>query len=209
MNSTTSIPKPTLKRLPIYYQYLNKYKDNDYISCTVIADALGQSPIQVRKDLQLTGAIGKPKIGYEIDYLIDTLSNFLGYKNINDAFLVGAGNFGKLLLNYNGFKEYGLNIVSAFDKDTDLVGTQINNINIFNITKFEDLVSRMNIKIGILTVSSNEAQNIADLMVKAGIEAIWNLTQAQLELPKDIICKNVNLRKSLSQLLSLLSNKYK
>lgn len=201
------IPEPTLRRLTLYYQYLNSKSEQgiDQISCTDIAHDLELTSIQIRKDLQIAGAKGKPKIGYTIEELVDVLSLSLGYDNVNDAFLVGVGNFGQLLLNYNGFKEYGFNILAAFDNDKSKINKSINDIKIMDINKFDSLSRRMGIKIGIIATDSQSAQEIADLMVQAGIKAIWNLTHTNIVLPGHMICEEVHLGESLSILLSKLS----
>lgn len=204
------IPEPTLKRLTLYYQYLsNKLEQEiEQISCTDIARDLDLTSIQIRKDLQIAGAKGKPKIGYTIEELLDVLNSSLGYDNINEAFLVGVGNFGQLLLNYKGFKEYNFEILAAFDNDANKIDKTINGIKVFDINKFEDLVKRMKIKIGIIATNSDSAQQIADIMVQSDIKAIWNLTHFNIDLPNNIIRVDVNLSESLSMLLSKLSNMY-
>lgn len=206
-----SIPEPTLKRLTQYYQYLTVKSESGLImiSCTDIADALNLTSIQVRKDLQMAGAQGKPKVGYVLKELIKIIGNSLGYDNLNEAFLVGVGNFGQLILNYKGFTEYGFKILAAFDNNPAKLNKNINGIQVLNINKFSNLAKRMKIKIGIIAVNAEAAQEVADLMIASGIEAIWNLTHANIDLPKDIINIDVNLASSLSLLLSKLAAKYK
>ena len=112
-----TIPEPVLRRLPVYYQYLrNIHQDTsaEYISCTRIAEDLQTLPIQVRKDLEIAGAEGKPKIGYRVAEVIKVIETFLGWNNTADVFLVGAGHLGAALMGYQGFKDYGLNIIAAF-----------------------------------------------------------------------------------------------
>jgi redox-sensing transcriptional repressor len=194
------IPEPTLRRLPIYYQYLKRVheeKKADYISCTQIGNALNVQPIQVRKDLQVADAVGKPKMGYSVAELIGTLEEFLGWNNTTDAYLIGVGNLGAALLGYQGFREYGLNIIAAFDTDEKKVGTEISGKRVFNVTKLPDMIRRMSIKIGILTVPTGFAQELADTMVKAGIHAIWNFSPVKLAVPADVIVQHENLASSL------------
>lgn len=113
------ISKKTLARLPLYLGYLREQKGGDqpYISATTIADALGLNQVQVRKDLALISSGGKPKVGYRISELEADIERFLGYDNINSAVIVGAGHLGKALMSYVGFKQYGLEIIAAFDSD--------------------------------------------------------------------------------------------
>jgi redox-sensing transcriptional repressor len=195
-----AIPEPTLRRLPLYYQYLKKVRDEnkgDFISCTQIGNALSILPIQVRKDLGVTDAVGKPKLGYSIDQLIAIIEDFLGWNTNKDAYLVGVGHLGTALLGFDRFKEYGLNIIAAFDIDKEKVGQIIHGVKVFHIGKLDNMVKRMGIKIGILTVPSAPAQDLTNEMVHAGIEAIWNFSPVKVAVPQGIIVQHENLASSL------------
>ena len=194
------IPEPTLRRLPLYYQYLKKIRDEkkgEFISCTQIGNVLGILPIQVRKDLGVTDAVGKPKLGYSIDELIAIIEEFLGWNNTKDAYLVGVGHLGTALLGFERFKEYGLNIIAAFDIDKEKIGQTIHGVKVFHIGKLDNMVKRMGIKIGILTVPSAPAQDLTNEMVHAGIEAIWNFSPVKVTVPPGIIIQHENLASSL------------
>lgn len=210
--STKPIPVPTLRRLPIYYQYLKKVqttKGSDYISTTKIGNDLNILPIQVRKDLEVTEAVGKPKVGYDIAELMRTIEGFLGWNNSTDGYLVGVGNLGSALLGYQGFKEYGLNIIAAFDTDRNKVGTEIHGTKIFPVEKLPDMIKRMGIHIGILTVPGTSAQEITDMMVKAGIYAIWNFSPIKVNVPSRVIVQHENLASSLVVLSKKLAQTLK
>jgi redox-sensing transcriptional repressor len=195
-----AIPEPTLRRLPLYYQYLKKVRDEkkgEYISCTQIGNDLSVLPIQVRKDLGVTDAVGKPKLGYSIDELIAIIEEFLGWNNTKDAYLVGVGHLGTALLGFERFKEYGLNIIAAFDIDKEKIGQTIHGVKVFHIGKLDNMVKRMGIKIGILTVPSTPAQDLTNEMVHAGIEAVWNFSPVKVSVPAGIIVQHENLASSL------------
>jgi redox-sensing transcriptional repressor len=198
--TTKAIPEPTLRRLPIYYQYLKKIQTenkSDYISCTQIGNELNMLPIQVRKDLEITEASGKPKLGYEVKELLNNIEEFLGWNNTTEAYLVGVGNLGSALLGYQGFKDYGLNIIAAFDTDESKSGKEILGRMVFPVSKLPDMIRRMGIKIGILTVPANCAQSLANTMVEAGIHAIWNFSPVKIMTPQDVIVQHENLASSL------------
>ncbi|MDR3626105.1 MAG: redox-sensing transcriptional repressor Rex [Ignavibacteriaceae bacterium] len=203
------IPEPTLRRIPKYIDLLKRLKSSKikYISSKIIADKLNLDSIQVRKDLAITGTIGKPKMGFELDELLTALIHTLNWDNLNDAFLVGAGSLGSALIGYKGFASCGLNIVAAFDSDVKKVGTLVNEIEILPVDKLTDMIKRMHINIGILTVPEDEAQATADEMVEAGISAIWNFAPAHLKLPKEIIVENAQLTQSLGVLTHKLAKK--
>ena len=196
------ISRQTLKRLPLYYEYLRGLSNREgYISSAKIAIDLELNPVLVRKDLAAAGASGKPKTGHEIESLINMLEIFLGYRNIRGAMLVGAGKLGQALLDYQGFQAYGIEISLAFDKEESLWDDK----RIFPLSKMEDLCRRMGIQIGVITVPAEHAQEVCDLMVKAGIKAIWNFAPVNLKVNSDVYIYNENLSVSLL----LLSNQIK
>ena len=194
------IPLPSLKRLPTYHHYLKDSQEKGliYISCTLIGKDLNFDPTQVRKDLEATEIIGKPKVGYPVIDLISAIETFLGWNNVNEAFLVGAGYLGSALLGYERFKSTGLNIVATFDTDTMRVGTQVRGKEVLPLEKLVELAQR--ISIHIITVPASEAQKVADLMVEGGIKAIWNFAPVHLRLREDIIVQNEDLYNSLAAL---------
>ena len=116
---------------------------------------------------------------------------------------MGAGNLGSALLGYRGFAESGLEIVAAFDVDPAKVGTEIHGKAVLHLDKFADLVRRMHVHIGIITTPGEQAQEVADLMVRSGIKAIWNFAPADITVPDPVILENV----SLSASLAVLSNR--
>ncbi len=199
----------TLQRLPLYLQYLRALspeKDKN-ISAKALGNALGFGEIQVRKDLSSVSDGGKPKLGYCTSELIRDIEVFLGYDNVNDAVLVGAGKLGKALLSYHGFRAYGLNIVAAFDSDSAVCGTDESGKQILPMSKMENLCKRMKIELGIITVPAKEAQSVCDILVKSGIKAIWNFAPTHLDVPKDVILKNENIAASLAVLSKNLAQK--
>lgn len=208
-NNTSGVPKPTLLRLPGYLQYLVEKKNSgiQQISATTIGNDLNLYYVQVRKDLSSIGAVGKPKIGYDIKVLIHTLISFLDYHNKKSAVLIGAGRLGKTLLSYDGFANYGLDIVAAVDVDQNLCGTKINDKPILKINELDDLCSNLKIEIGILTVPDKNAQTAANLLIKCGVHAIWNFSSVHLNVPDDVIVQNENMAASLAVLSTRLAEK--
>jgi redox-sensing transcriptional repressor len=197
-----AISKPTLGRMPAYLNFLYKKKNFGFrqISSTDIAGELNLNHVVVRKDMAATGVIGKPKTGFDIDELIKNITELLGYNNSSDAILVGVGNLGRTLLSYNGFTNYGVNIVAAFDINQDICSTEINGKKILHIDKLMDLVDRLQIHIGIITVPTQSAQEVCDLLIDSGILAIWNFAPVHLTIPDNILIKNENMAASLAML---------
>lgn len=206
------IIKTVMSRLPLYYNFLlEKRKENcAYISSAVMAKSLKLNNVQVRKDLAcVSKQSGKPRVGFEIESLINDIEEVLGFNSLDEVVLVGAGRLGRTLLSYQGFADYKLNIVAGFDNSFDLVGTTVNDKPILHIDKFTTIVERLHIKIGIITVQKESAQEVCDMMIKAGIKVIWNFAPVHLEVPDGIIIKHENLAVSLAILAQKLYNKEK
>lgn len=164
----TSIPYPSLSRLPQYHHLLIELKTKGIrqVSCSTIGAALNLVPVQVRKDLQYTGIVGKPKTGYSVDELVQAIESFLGWNNVNETFLAGADNLGTALLGHERFSRFGLSIVAAFDTDPRKIGQWIHEKAVLPLDKLADLAQRMSIHLGIITAPAEVAQSIADEMVK-------------------------------------------
>lgn len=203
-----AIPEPTLKRLPYYYKSIQGQREagREFVSCTTLAEALGLNPIQVRKDLQATGAVGRPKVGYHVSTTLDAIEECMGYHNTKDIFLVGAGHLGQALLAYPGFSEFGFNLVAAFDVDPTKMETEFAGKPILDASRLSDLVRRMHVQIAILAVPATAAQAVTDTLVRAGIRAIWNFTPTRLAVPKGVLVQDENLLASLSVLSKQLES---
>lgn len=205
MENNQYISQASLKRLPKYLRVLKEKKENgvELISSTAIAKELNLNPIQVRKDLALVSkSDGKPGIGFHIQNLILDMEEFLNLNNMTDAIIVGAGKLGQALMNYKGF-ENNTDILMAFDIDK----SKCDNKKTFYIDKMENLIKRMNIHIGIITVPKEAAQEVCDKMIKCGIKAIWNFAPVNLKIPENIVIKNEDLSTSLLVLLKNLKEK--
>lgn len=207
--SSIRIPKQTLLRLPLYLNYLRRLPEgaDEYISATKIAGALSLNHVVVRKDLATISSAGRPKVGYEVENLITELEDYLGYNDANDAIIVGAGRLGKALLMHEGFKDYGFNILAAFDVDETALEEEIPGKILLPMNKFMDFCERTKVRIGILTVPDKTAQAVANLMCECGILAIWNFTTVNLVVPENVLVQNENMAASMAVLSKHLSEK--
>ncbi len=201
------IPEPTLRRLPAYHHFLKSLqaRGREVVSCSHIGAQLRLDPTQVRKDLAATGITGRPKVGYPVAALVDSIEQFLGWKNVTDAFVVGVGSLGTALLHHQSFSRYGLNLVAAFDKDPAKIGTVVHGREVLPVEKLPSLALRMHTRIGIITTPPEGAQETADLMVAGGIRAIWNFAPTALTVPETVIVQHEDLFASFA----VLSNKLK
>ena len=201
-----SISKATLGRIPRYLSYLKELSPDrvPYISATTIAKELNLGEVQVRKDLAMVSGAGKPRLGYETVLLIGQLEDCLGYNQLTHAVLVGAGRLGRALLQYDGFEHYGVKIKAAFDSNEEIINID-SKTEILPMKHFEKFCKEQNICLGIITVGEGSAQAVCDLMVKAGITAIWNFAPCKLQVPSDVLLQNENLALSLAHLRNQLS----
>lgn len=203
-----NVSKATIGRLPAYHRYLKEQqaKGEKTVSSTAVAEELHLNPVQVRKDLAVISSVaGKPKLGFEIADLIEDIDRILGYDNVTDAVIVGAGGLGSALIGYGGFKAYGLNIVAAFDSDPERIDTQIAGVKVFDAAEIVKLVRRLNVLIGIVAVPKSAAQEVADKLVEGGVRAIWNFAPVHLNVPENIAVKNEDMAASLAILSKRLA----
>lgn len=206
-----TVSAPTLKRLPLYHRFLKELAaaGQTSFSCTDIGEEMDLDPTQIRKDLESIGVVGRPRVGYLLANVIPLVEEFLGWHNVHDAFLAGAGSMGSALLGYRRFEQCGLNIVAAFDTDPGKIGLRIQGKQILPLDKLADLAGRMHVWMGIITVPAAEAQSVADLMVEGGIRAIWNFAPIRLRVPEHVIVRNEDLYCSLAELSQKLSESLK
>lgn len=201
------ITRATLGRLPLYLNYLKQIESSGVrsISATTIAKALSLGEVQVRKDLASVSGAGKPKVGYESSDLIKRLEDILGSNSITSAVLVGAGKLGRALLDYNGFEEFGIKIIAAFDSNDEVIRFSKTSKDILPISTLSEYCRANNVKLGIITVGQGSAQQVCNMMEQSGIKAIWNFAPCNLEVSDGILVKNENLALSLAHLSNQLS----
>ncbi|MBR0192276.1 MAG: redox-sensing transcriptional repressor Rex [Thermoguttaceae bacterium] len=200
-------PVPSIRRLPLYLSFLRQLREQkvEVVSSTRIAEELGLTGIQVRKDLAMTGIVGRPKIGHSINELVSHIECFLGWDKSRPAFLVGVGHLGTALLGYKGFKQENLDIVASFDSDPEKIGKTILGRPTYPVSEFSQKAKEMNVQCAILTVPAQFAQATADMMVEAGIVGIWNFAPVQLFVPDSVIVENVSLSSSYAVLSQRLT----
>ena len=200
------VPEPTLRRLPWYLSVcrLLKSRGETYVSSTRLSKETNIVASQIAKDLSCVNIVGRTRVGYEIDNLLDVLERFLGFTTLHKAFLFGAGRLGGALLNDKGLKQFGLEVVAAFDTNPKVVGHSVSGIPVYHINDIGTKMRRYNVKIGILTVPIDNAQEVADKMVAWGIKAIWNFTPLRIRVPDDIVVQNTSLYAHLSLMFNRL-----
>ncbi len=208
MSKYKKIPKTTIERLPVYYRTLEELKKQDVkvISSKKLGERIAIPSTQVRKDLSYYGEFGRRGVGYEIDVLLKNLKKILGLNQKWEIVAVGAGNLGRALINYKGFKKLNLNINYVFDAAEEKIGESFGEIKVYDIKQMFELVKKKEIKIAILAVPAKVAQDIAEKLVAGGVKAIWNFAPIHLKLPQEVKVRNEDLSTGLISLTYHLSN---
>lgn len=180
---------PTIRRLPTYLHKLNEMRRSgvEIVATPELARYMNLEAIVVRKDLAATGVTGQPGVGYKVVELIESIRSFLSWDNTSEAVLVGAGSLGSAILGYEGFEEYGLRIIAAFDADPDKVGTIIHDREVFDISRLAELTKRMHVPMGIICVPPDYAQYVADQLIAGGVRGIWSFANVSLKVPEDVV----------------------
>lgn len=201
------VPEPTLQRLPWYLSNAKLMRESGetYVSSTQISKQTNIDASQVAKDLSYVKIAGRTRVGYEVDTLIEVLEDFLGFTRMHKAFLFGVGSLGSALLRDSGLSQFGLKIVGAFDVNPELVGKEINGIPIYHSGDFERVMNQADVRIGVLTVPINMAQEITDKMVAGGIGAVWNFTPFRIRVPERIVVQNTSLYAHLAVMFNRLN----
>ncbi len=208
MKNRKDIPKATIERLPLYYRCLDKlatFEDIKVVSSKDLGGRLGIPSTQVRKDLSYYGEFGRRGVGYDVYQLKKSVGEILGVDQKWPAVLIGAGNLGRALVNYSGFKKMGMEITHVFDNDLNKIGNRVGQIIVKNIKELNKIVSQEDIKLGIITVPADVAQNVAGQLVNAGIKSIWNFAPTRLYVPEDIVVRNEDLAVGIVSLIYYLS----
>ena len=182
------IPDIIIGRLPVYLRALQRMADSGLktTSSQELGEHVGISAAQIRKDISQFGDFGKQGTGYSIAFLLDNLREILKVDRIWDVVLVGAGDIGHALANYQGLQNRGFRIVMIVDNDKSKVGHKVGDFIIEDADKLIDKVRSTGIKIAMLTVPASEAQGVTDKLVQAGIRAILNYAPISLNAPQHV-----------------------
>jgi redox-sensing transcriptional repressor len=194
--------KSTIIRLSRYKNTVKRLKNLGFVKIFSdnIADAIGVTPSQVRKDFSMFGISGNKRGGYKVEELLEKLNSILGKDRVYDAVVAGVGNIGKALISYNGFEKENIRIVAAFDIDHSKCGEK-SGIKVLPIEDMTEFIRDKNIKIGIIAVPDMAAQHVLDIMLGAGVKGVLNFAPIQLRGREDSVLKNINLALELENII--------
>jgi redox-sensing transcriptional repressor len=190
------IPPATVQRLPIYLRCLSEY-GSQTISSESLAELARVNSAKVRKDLSFLGSYGTRGVGYDVDHLVYQISRELGLTKDWAVCIVGLGNLGRALAKYGGFGERGFAILGLFDSDPAKAGRKVGGGVIEPMSAFKKAVKERQLSIGVITTPAGGAQEVADLMVDAGITSILNFAPTVLSKPDHVDVRRVDLSTEL------------
>ena len=207
--SDAAVPKVVVSRLSLYLRELQRLEaaGQQTISSGQLGTLLGFSDAQVRKDLGFFGQFGYPGVGYRCDELIRAMRDILGTNQSWNVVMVGVGNLGQALLGYRGFGRQNFTIVAAFDADQAKVGQVVQGLTIQPLEKLADTVRDQHVRLGMIVVPAERAQEAADRLVAAGVEGIVNFAPVTLALPPHVQNVGVDLAIELEQLSFAVTSK--
>jgi redox-sensing transcriptional repressor len=198
-----------LERLMRYYRFLSEpgaKKAPETITSAQVAEALDIDPTQVRKDFSAIGLLGIGRVGFEVCEVCRAIRVALGFDQRHEAVLVGTGHLGGALLAYSGFARYGLHIVAAFDKDPEVVGTEVAGCVVRSMRSLKPFIRRHGIRLAILTTPVEVSQKLTDRLVEAGVKAIWNFTPTRIAVPREVLVRDEHISLGLSVIAHRLTH---
>lgn len=210
MKKDKNVSLKQIQRYPVYLNVLLSLRNSDIntVNSRFLANALHCSEEQVRKDLQIVAPhSSKPGCPRNVNDLIDSLKDYLGYNDLNKTIIVGVGHLGRALISFNGFIDYGLDVVAGFDIDPSVIGTTINEKPIYSIFSLDNKVKELGAEIAIVATPKNVAQETVNKLINSGIKAIWNFVPIHIEHPDNIIVENMDLARSLAVLFHHINKK--
>lgn len=204
----TKIPRATAKRLPLYYRYLNILHDGgkDRVSSNELAEEIHVDSATIRRDFSYFGALGKRGYGYDVDDLIEFFKNILHQDQLTNVALIGVGNLGHALLNFNFHQDSNIRISAAFDTNPKNINTIQGGVPIYPMDQIVAQLKEQQISVVILTVPSNVAQEVANQVAQAGVNGILNFTSIRLNVQAGIRVHNVDLTNELQTLIYFIDH---
>ena len=204
------IPRKTIYRLSTYLRCLARLKENKIqtVSSEALAKVAGVKPTQLRKDLAYFGTFGTRGLGYDVAELSSRIADELGTSRLQPVILVGVGNLGLALLSYRGFEKEGFEIVAAFDLEPDRPRGKKVTPTIFGVDDLPAFIQKHGVRMAILTVPAEAAQDAANTLVECGVMGILNFSPIILHVPEEVMVNNVNLAIELENLSYFIQGAY-
>jgi redox-sensing transcriptional repressor len=205
--NSIKVSMAVVRRLPKYYRYLGDLIHNDVmrISSKELGKLMGLTASQIRQDLNCFGGFGQQGYGYNVVELQKEIGSILGLNQSYNCVIVGAGNLGQAIANYEGFRREGFILKAMFDVNPRLIGNTIRDIKILDISDLGEYVENNDIQIGIICVPKEHSQSVADTLIENNVKAIWNFAPTDVSVPDNVVIENVAISESLYTLTYLMN----
>lgn len=196
------VPEVVIRRLPRYYRYLNELNKSGQmrISSGALSKKMGVTASQIRQDFSYFGGFGQQGYGYNVKYVMEEIESLFGVVAGYKAIIVGAGNLGHALANYQGIKNRGVKILAMFDISNEKIGQSVSNIPVKHIDEMDVFVRNNQVDIAILTLPRDSVLDAVDHLKDCGIKGFWNFTSVELDTSSNVSVENVHLTDSLMTL---------
>ncbi len=207
--SPKRIAESTVRRLSMYLRYLEGLDESGQktASSDELAQLCGTTPAQVRKDLSFFGSFGKRGLGYPVHELSARLRDIMGLGQAWQVVIVGAGKIGSALAEYRGFRQRGFKVIGVYDKNPEKIGRPWGDATVQDISELADDVQTHQVDIAVLAIPADDAQEVVDQIVAAGVRAILSFAPTSLHVPPHIAVKTVNMAMELEGLSYALTNR--
>lgn len=200
------ISKSIIERIPLYYNYLDSFKNDDMISSRKVAMELGLGEVQVRKDLNLISGNGKPKVGYQISELKSVIEKIIHQNKFTNVIIIGAGKIGCALANFEGFKKDNFNLIGIFDNDLKKIGQNVSGLIVKNIDELSLFCKENQVSLAILSVPSFSVKDVSLKLEETNIKGVLNFSNAKVENNNRMCVKNVDIVSLLMMLAVEINN---
>jgi len=195
------VSEKTIERLCLYRRFLRELRvqKTAYAYSHQLAKMAGLTAAQVRRDMMAIGYQGSPVRGYEVEKLLESIADFLDGPDAQGVALIGVGNLGRAILAYLNRRDSRLNVVAAFDLNPEKINRVIAGCHCFSLEEYPQVVREKNIHSTIIAVPAEQAQAVADLIVKSGVKGILNFAPAYLSVPEDVFVENIDMAIALEK----------
>ena len=209
MIQQVEVPEVVVLRLPLYVRALTQLQreGTSVVSSQQLGERLQMTPAQIRKDLSYFGRFGKQGRGYSIEFLLEELRDILGLNGEWRACLVGVGRLGRAIINYTGFAPEGFTIVAALDSSDLQVGAPVGDLRVQPMSDLPNVVTDMDVTIGIVAVPAAEAQTVINHLVDNGIKGILNYAPVAPYVPRGVVVRNIDPVLSLQSMTFYLKSR--
>ena len=201
------VPQGVVERLPSYLNVLMHLREegSQTVSSAQLSELAEVNAAQIRRDLAYFGQFGKRGVGYDVGLLVDRIQKILGSDHVQRLAIVGAGNLGSAIAQYDGLRTRGFIVAGLFDKDPRKVGTRVGDLIVRDISELERSVREQSIRFGVIAVPPETAQEVADRLCAAGIQVVVNYSTAFVQVPDSVTLHNTDPVRELLHTLYYLS----